>query len=101
MCVCVCVCGGILIHRVITLIQPIFSYIRKEQANTHARAYAETGSMASRVLYGLGTVLRETGQAMDRLGCMVMGNMAPAEQRTYQRTNERTNEQTDHPARAP
>lgn len=34
----------------------------------------------SRSFYALGVVLRETGQAMDRLGCLVMGNMAPAEQ---------------------
>lgn len=40
----------------------------------------------SRSFYALGVVLRETGQAMDRLGCLVMGNMAPAEQLSRHRT---------------
>jgi hypothetical protein len=35
----------------------------------------------SGLLGGLGVALRETGQALDRLGCRIMGNAAFKEQR--------------------
>ena len=50
-----------------------------------ARARAGEGEgegeerMASRLVFMVGSMLRETGQAMDRLGCTLMGNMAAAE----------------------
>jgi len=36
--------------------------------------------MLSRTFYGLGRILRETGQALDRLGCQLQGNNAFREQ---------------------
>ena len=43
---------------------------------------APAAAMA-RMLYSLGSMVRETGQALDRLGCTLQGSFAYREQRAW------------------